>query len=254
MEFSESRRTSWSTDEAAAVYERGRPDYAEAAVDWALEPVRDRPGLRALDLGAGTGKLTRQLIGRGVATVALDLSAGMLAELARAVPAATTLLGRAEQVPLPDASIDLAVAGQAFHWFDRCRTLPELARVLRPGGVFAVLYNARDDQVSWVRALSEVIEETGDHASVALSQEPWDLGPMFGPAEVFRAEHDQPLDVAGLLDLVGSRSYVIRMDPAERDALLGRVAELARTHPALVGRQYFSMPYVTTCQRYTLRS
>jgi hypothetical protein len=78
--------------------------------------------------------------------------------------------------------------------------------------------------------------------------------PMFGPAEVFRAEHDQPLDAAGLLDLVGSRSYVTRMEPDERAELLGRVAELARTHPALIGRQYFSMPYLTTCLRYALRS
>lgn len=254
MEPSESRRTSWTAAEAAEVYERGRPGYAQETVDFALAPVRDAPGRRALDLGAGTGKLTRQLLARGVQTVAVEPAEGMRAALARAVPAAAVLAGSAEALPLPDDSIDLVVAGQAFHWFDRERALPEIARVLRPGGQLALFYNARQDAVGWVRALSGIIGETGDHASVARDLEPMDLGSLFTPAEVLRAEHDQPLDAAGLHDLVGSRSYVIRLEPAAREALLGRVAELVRTHPALVGRQHFWMPYVTTCERYALRS
>lgn len=254
MELNESRRTAWSAADAAEVYERGRPGYAAATVDWALEPVRDRPGLRAVDLAAGTGQLTRALLARGVDTLSVELSEAMRTRLRRAVPAATVLAGSAEDVPLPDDSVDLVVVGQAFHWFDRDRALAQIARVLRPAGVLALFYNAREDTVAWVRALSDLIREEDDPASPARRREPQDLGPPFGPPEVFRAEHEQPLDAGTLADLVGSRSYVIRMEPPERSALLAQVASLTRTHPQLVGRRHFSMPYLTSCQRYTLRS
>jgi SAM-dependent methyltransferase len=157
-------------------------------------------------------------------------------------------------VPLPDESVDLVVAGQAFHWFRRELALPEIARVLRPGGRMALFYNAREDAVPWVAALSEVIGETGDHVSESRELIPMDFGPLFEPDGMLRAEHEQELDVAGLVDLVGSRSYVIRMPAEQRSALLDRVAGLAGTHPMLIGRQHFSMPYVTTCERYLLRS
>ncbi len=243
---------SWVAGTTAETYERGRPDYAGSAVEFVLAPVRDRPGLRALDLGAGTGKLTRQLTGRGVDTVAVEPAGGMREVLARVVPAAAVLPGSAEAIPLPDSSVDVVVAGQAFHWFERDVALAEIVRVLRPGGVLGIFYNARDDAVAWVRALSEIIGETADHASVTIDYRPPDLGPWFGPAEVHRTRHDQPLDAGALVDLVGSRSYSILMPPAEREQLLARVAELARAHPALVGRQHFSMPYVTTAERHRL--
>jgi len=243
---------SWTARTTAETYERGRPDYPESAIDFVLVPVRDRPGLRALDLGAGTGKLTRRLTDRGVDTVAVEPADGMRAVLARAVPAAAVLPGSAEAIPLPAGSIDVVVAGQAFHWFDRAAALAEIARVLRPAGVLGIIYNARDDAVAWVRALSEIIGETGDHASVTRDYQPPDLGPVFEPAEVFRTEHEQPLDARSLVDLVASRSYAIAMPPAERVRLLDRVAGLARSHPALVGRQHFSMPYVTTAECHRL--
>ncbi|HZB49021.1 MAG TPA: methyltransferase domain-containing protein [Mycobacteriales bacterium] len=245
---------SWVAGTTAETYERGRPGYAGSAVAFVLAPVRDRPGLRALDLGAGTGKLTRLLVARGVDTVAVEPAAGMREVLARVVPAAAVLPGAAEAVPLPDSSVDLVVAGQAFHWFERETALAEIVRVLRPGGVLGIFYNARDDAVAWVRALSGIIGETADHASATRDYRPPDLGPRFGPAEVHRTTYEQPLDAGSLVDLVASRSYSILMAPAERAALLARVAELTRTHPALVGRQHFSMPYVTTAERHALRS
>jgi SAM-dependent methyltransferase len=249
----EARRTSWSAAEDALVYDRGRPSYAERAVDFALDPVRDRPGLRVLDLGAGTGKLTRQLLDRGVDTVAVEPSDAMRRVLAHRCRTATVLAGAAERIPLPDASTDLVVAAQAFHWFDRDAAVPEIARVLRPAGLLALFYNARDDAVRWVTALSEIISETADQVSETKGRQQLDL-PLFEQAGALRAAHEQELDAAGLVDLVASRSYAIVMPPAERATMLLRVLELTRTHPELVGRQHFAMPYVTTCERYRLRS
>jgi SAM-dependent methyltransferase len=124
---------------AAAAYAEHRPGYAEAAVRWALEPVRDRQPVRVADIGAGTGKLTMTLAGLGAEVTAVEPDPQMLAELRRAMPAVRLVPGSAERIPLPDASLDAVLAGQAMHWFDMDRALPEIARVLRPGGVLAGL-------------------------------------------------------------------------------------------------------------------
>ena len=141
---------------AAAAYAEHRPGYAEAAVRWALEPVRDRQPARVADIGAGTGKLTTKLADLGAEVTAVEPDPQMLAELRRAMPAVRSVPGSAEQIPLPDASLDAVLAGQAMHWFDMGRALPEIARVLRPGGVLAGLWNVDDDRVGWVAGLAEI--------------------------------------------------------------------------------------------------
>jgi ubiquinone/menaquinone biosynthesis C-methylase UbiE len=249
----EFRRTSWTEAEIAVVYDRARPGYPAEAVEFALEPLRDRPDLRALDVGAGTGKLTRVLCAAGVPTVAVEPAPGMLKVLKHTVSRAQVLAGSAEELPLPAAAVDLVVVGQALHWFDLDRALPELARVLRPGGRLALFYNARDKSVAWVRALDELVGDHADHAAAHRVDDPGGLG-RFQPEERRRFRHEQELDADGLADLISSRSYVIRMPADQRAELLERVRQLARTHPQLVGRQHFFMPYLTTVQRYTLRS
>src|SRR5580765_520932 len=139
---------------AATAYAEHRPDYAQAAVRWALEPA---PGPRVLDLGAGTGKLTATLVALGVEVIAaVEPDPAMLAELRRALPAVRALPGSAEAVPLPDASVDAVVAGNAMHWFDMDVAEPEIARVLVPGGILAGLWNVFDDRVDWVAGLERV--------------------------------------------------------------------------------------------------
>jgi ubiquinone/menaquinone biosynthesis C-methylase UbiE len=247
-----SGRTAWTEAEIAVLYDRARPGYPAEAVEFALEPLRGRPDLTALDVGAGTGKLTRMLCAAGVPTVAVEPAPGMLKVLRHTVSRAQVLAGTAEDLPLPDASVDLVAVGQAFHWFDLDRALPELARVLRPGGRLALFYNSRDTSVAWVRALTDVVGDHADHSRVHREQDPAVLGP-FVPEAYREFRHQQELDAAGLAELVGSRSYAIRMPAAERAALFERVRRLARTHPQLVGRQHFYLPYLARVQRYTVR-
>jgi len=252
VELDRSGRTAWTAPEIAVAYDRARPGYPPEAVEFALEPLRGRPDLRALDVGAGTGKLTRVLCAAGVPTVAVEPAPGMLKVLKHLVSRAQVLAGSAEELPLPDGSVDLVTVGQAFHWFDLDRALPELARVLRPGGRLALFYNSRDRSVAWVRALDELLGEHADHADAHRQEDPAVMGP-FEPEAFAQFRHQQELDADGLADLIGSRSYAITLPPAERAALLDRARRLARTHPQLVGRQHFFMPYVAGVQRYRLR-
>ena len=113
----------------AEAYERGRPTYPADAVQWM---VGDQP-CSVLELGAGTGKLTRVLVSLGHDVHATDPDPAMLAVLEEQVPGTRTAVAGAEEIPLGDRSVDVVIAAQAFHWFDLDRALHEIARVLRPG-------------------------------------------------------------------------------------------------------------------------
>ena len=155
-ETAERLRHGSSFGAAATAYAEHRPVYAGAAVEWVLEPVRDRRPLRVADIGAGTGKLTAMLARLGADVTAVEPDPQMLAELRRTLPEVRSVPGRAEELPLADASVDAVLAGQAMHWFDLDRALPEIARVLAPGGVLAGLWNVDDDRVGWVAELSAI--------------------------------------------------------------------------------------------------
>ncbi|HEY7272401.1 MAG TPA: class I SAM-dependent methyltransferase [Actinoplanes sp.] len=223
---------------AAGRYERGRPSYPAEAVDWLL-PDGAR---RVLDLGAGTGKLTRALLHRGLEVTAVDPSDGMLAELRRVLPGVPALAGSAEAIPLPDRSVDAVVVGQAWHWVDPGRAVPEVARVLRPGGRLGLIWNVRDARADWVRRIGQILDDR------MVRQAP-EVGSPFGTAESREFPWTDRIGADRLLDLVASRSYVILMPSDERAAVLGQVRQLMATHPALVGRTEFELPYVAQCTR-----
>jgi SAM-dependent methyltransferase len=259
---------------AAPAYAQHRPDYPLAAITWAAEPIAERPGcpVRILDLGAGTGKLTAQLAaaeihGGPAEVIAVEPDPGMLAELRRQVQAAgpspgvTVTAGRAEAIPLPDASVDLVIAGQAAHWFDLDRAIPEIARVLVPGGVFAGLWNADDDRVPWVAGLHQASgRRTVVPVSTSASQDDDAITAwlrargldMFGPAEEAIFEHAQARTAESLIDTLRTHSMFLIMEPDEREAVLSEVRDyLAATTQTRSGE--FSLPIRTLAIRIKRR-
>ncbi|WP_307834408.1 class I SAM-dependent methyltransferase [Paractinoplanes lichenicola] len=228
---------------AADIYERGRPSYPAAALDWLLPPGSPR----VVDLGAGTGKLTRQIKERGLSVTAVEPSEGMLAKLKQSVPGVPAVLGSAERIPLPDGSAEAVLVAQAWHWVDPQRAAPEIARVLTPGGRLGLLWNLRDERADWVRRLGEIIGSQESERDTA-------VGTPFGPVEIAHFEWTETLGPERLIDMVASRSYVILLEPDERAALLMEVRRLMATHPDLVGRTEFKLPYITECARATVLS
>ena len=228
--------------DVADAYERGRPEYPGEAVRWLTgEEPRD-----VVDLGAGTGKLTRALVALGHRVTAIEPLPEMLELLPATAPGAFAILGNAEVIPLPDASADVVTSAQAFHWFDHAVALPEIARVLRRGGRLALVWNVRDDRDSSTARLSaiignETIEDWEDFPALLESD-------LFGPVETVEFALEQRLDRETLLDLVLSRSYCAKLPPAEREPILAQVGQL---YDDAAGPDGFRLAYVTQCFRVT---
>ncbi|HET9877307.1 MAG TPA: class I SAM-dependent methyltransferase [Mycobacterium sp.] len=229
----------------AAAYERGRPSYPPEAIDWLLPSGAGD----VLDLGAGTGKLTARLVERGLDVVAVDPIAEMLEVLRAALPATRALLGTAEQIPLPDNSVDAVLVAQAWHWFDPARAIPEVVRVLRPGGRLGLVWNTRDERLGWVKELGAIIgrEDARDVIDAGVT-----LPEPFTGIEDFAVEWTNYLTPQALIDLVASRSYCITSPAAVRTKTLEQVRGLLATHPALAASNGLALPYVTVCVRATL--
>jgi SAM-dependent methyltransferase len=229
----------------ADVYERGRPSYPAEAIDW-LVPARAQ---RVADVGAGTGKLTRQLRDRGLDVIAVEPSAGMREQLRRAVPGVPVVGGTAEQIPLADGSVDLVLVAQAWHWVDAARAVPEVARVLAPGGRLGLLWNRRAEDEPWVAELSTII---GSRGTPGYGRHFPEIGPPFASVERRSVDWVHRLSRAEMTDWVASRSYVITLPDARRHAVLGQVRDLLRTHPALAGGDEIALHMVTRCSRTDL--
>jgi ubiquinone/menaquinone biosynthesis C-methylase UbiE len=229
---------------AASIYERARPTYPDAAVDWLLPAGNPK----VVDLGAGTGKLTRMIAARGLDVTAVDPSAGMLEQLRKAVPGVPTLQGSAERLPLQDSSVDAVLVAQAWHWVDLAPASVEVARVLKPGGRLGLIWNHRDERVDWVRELGDIASNSGsDHNDMDASNP--QFGAQFGQIEYFVTEWRMPMTPDSLVELIASRSYVIIASEAERAAKTAEVRGLLDSHPQLAGRAHFELPYVTYASR-----
>ena len=238
----ERERRARSFGVVADAYERARPEYPREAVEWLVGEARV-----VVDLGAGTGKLTRGVVALGRDVVAVEPLPEMAARLRAAVPGAHVLAGSAEAIPLADGSADAVVAGQAYHWFDPPRALPEIARVLRPGGTLGLVWNTRDDEVPWVRRLSELM---GSESWASRPNDSIDASGLFGPVEEAQFRHEQLLERGVLLDLVSSRSGVATLDAAARASVLDAVGAL---YDGAAGPNGLVLPYLTKAYRAARR-
>ena len=230
----------------AAAYERGRPSYPPAAIDWLLTQGPGRPVHDVLDLGAGTGKLTSRLVERGLDVIAVDPIPELLDVLRATLPQTPALLGTAEQIPLPDSHVDAVLVAQAWHWFDTDRAGAEISRVLRPGGRLGLLWNVRDTRLGWVREFGEIVGLEHDWAN-----SPVELPAPFTDVETHQVEWTNYITPQALIDYVASRSYCITSPAEVRTRTLDQVRTLLTTHPALANAQGIALPYITVCVRAT---
>ena len=244
MEREERLERAASFGAVADAYERGRPGYPDDAVSWL---AGDDP-CDVVDLGAGTGKLTRSLVARGHRVTAVEPLEEMLAQLRVAVPDAVAVRGSAEEIPLPDGSADVVTCAQAFHWFDHETALHEIARVVRCGGRLALAWNTRDDSQAWVAELTETVigrSEFRDGGVVAVTASLEDSG-LYGPVERASFAHVQLLGRSELVELVLSRSQCAVLSEDERRPVLEHVGALFDAHSR---DGVLAMPYVTECFR-----
>jgi SAM-dependent methyltransferase len=249
----------------AAAYERARPSYPPDAISWLIENLDLGPGSRVVDLAAGTGKLTRLLAGIDADLIAVEPVAGMRAKLHEQSPAVPVLAGAAEALPLADSSIDAVVVAQAFHWFDARRAMAEIARVVRPGGHLALIWNARDRSIEWVDQVWSVMDRVERHApwrdegegrdgraegsptdTTVRQSERYPAGPgdaSWSPwteATFFHVQHSTHDEV---IDRMRSVSHIAALPPPNQRGVLDEIRSILTEHPQTRQKSTVGIPY-----------
>ncbi len=232
---------------AADLYERSRPDYPAEAVDLLDRLLGLHAGRTLLDLGAGTGKLSRLAAARGATVLAVEPAAAMIRQAGG--PGVLAVRGLAEALPLRRHAVDAVCAASAFHWFDGRRALGEAHRVLRRGGRLALLWNQRDDSFPWVAALSAIVNRhEGDwprYRSGAWRGAFDASRDLFRPLEEARFHHVHELAPEGVVDRIASVSFVATLPAGAREAVLAEVRALLASHPDTAGKDEVALAYRT---------
>jgi SAM-dependent methyltransferase len=224
---------------AAEVYERARPSYPPEAIDWLLMRTGVGEGDTIVDLGAGTGKLTRLLAPAGARVVAIE----PVPEMRALIGVGEVMDGTAEAIPLDDGAAALVTVAQAFHWFDLDRALPEIHRVLRPGGRLALVWNMRDLDDPVQRGVEDLLAPLRGRLTAQREgkwRAPLAASPLFGEPETAEFRYEQQFTGDDLVDRVASTSFVAAMADDERRPLLDQVRALAAGRP-----EPFPFPYLT---------
>jgi ubiquinone/menaquinone biosynthesis C-methylase UbiE len=226
---------------AVDAYELGRPSYPREAVARLVRELGLSAQSTVLDLAAGTGKLTRALLPFVDRVVAVDPSEPMLDMLRKQLPSVDARVGTAEAIPAPDGSVDAVVVGEAFHWFGTDEACREIARVLRPGGGIALLWNrARPARFGrpWQAALEALSTPYREAAGPFPAEgEQWkralERTRLFEPLSEAGVDHTHEIGPEGLVALVGSWSWIANLPDEERTALLAKVHALVADQPEL---------------------
>jgi ubiquinone/menaquinone biosynthesis C-methylase UbiE len=241
--------------EASEDYDRFRPGPPDEAVEWLLP----NGATDVLEIGAGTGAMTRQLVGRVARVFAVEPDSRMRSVLARRVPQAEVVAGHAEELPADDSSFDAVIAASAWHWVDERRAIPEVARILRPGGSLCLSWNGPDRSVDWVRQLwaggeMPSTEESEATDSRRRERHTVDLGadsPFEEPEHrLIRWNLSMPKD--DLVGLAGTYSAVIALGPAGRQEWLRMLTGFLHDYEPLRGQDPIDVPMRCLCWRASL--
>lgn len=234
--------------QGARVYALGRPDFPPGALEWLVSDLRLDAGKTAIELGAGTGKFTKLLTQSGANVIAVEPVAAMLAQLATDLPEVRTLRANAQALPLGDASADVVVCAQSFHWFATRAALAEIHRVVKPGGLLGLIWNVRDASIGWVAELTKIYSPFEGDAPRYDDGE-WRTvfpAPGFGPLLEKSVAHAHTGSAEQVIvDRTASISFVAALPEPQRQSLLDEVRALIARTPVLAGKPTVSMPYVT---------
>lgn len=233
---------------AASAYERGRPEYLPEAVNFLLKTLKISSGKTVVDLGAGTGKFTRLLAADGVKLIAVEPVEGMRRFFTSLLPGIEILAGTAESIPLAEASVDVVVAAQAFHWFQGESSLQEIHRVLKPDGYLGMIWNMRDKSVEWITQITKLIDSYQGSTPRYKSgqwQRAFNETALFTELKTQIFNHAYEFDREALVDRVASISFIAALPESTRHRVLNEVRDLLDHHPLTRGKEKISHPYRT---------
>lgn len=234
--------------QGADTYVRGRPDYPPQVSAWLAGTLGLQPGQTVLEVGAGTGKFTPRLLQTGARVIVLEPVQAMLAKLSKAYPEVEAHQGTVQAIPLADASVDVVVCAQAFHWFANHEALAEIHRVLKPGGRLGLIWNLRDASFKWVAKLDALVNQwEGDaprfYTGVWRQAFPFDgLGPL--QEQRFIQPHNGPVEDV-IFNRVRSTSFISALAPDEREKVEQQLRAFVASYKKLNRGGEVSVPYIT---------
>jgi SAM-dependent methyltransferase len=241
----------------ASAYHRHRPGYGPGVLDWILATTSVPAGAKVADIGCGTGIFSRLLAGRGLDVVGIDPNADMLAMARDAGGGPRYRSGDATGTGLPDASVDLATAAQAFHWFDKPAALAEMARIVRPGGGLALFWNVRDETRSpFVLAYHSTLErhggpeegrylQAGRATGRDATREALEASPVFEGVALHELHHEIRMRARDFVPMTFTASYVRAMPPETQADFRAETERLVAEHAAADGS--LAIPYRIDC-------
>lgn len=237
---------------AAADYQRCRPEYPLEAASLLIGDLG--PDSRVLDLGAGTGKLTDQLLRLGVQVSAVDPSPEMLAELSSRHPEMDCLVGTAEAIPLPEGSVDAAVVGQAWHWMDAATAGRELRRVISGPGTLGLAWNIDHTETGWLNLIDQVCDlPRGSELGRSTGRVPAHPGPDWLPFSHHEVDWTMTLSKEDFLSLWQTHSQWLTAGEQDRTRWMARWRQILSTDPQVATLSTVEIPMTTECWVTRLR-
>jgi ubiquinone/menaquinone biosynthesis C-methylase UbiE len=240
--------------QGAALYQQVRPDYPATLVPWLKQQLPDRPELKLLDLGTGTGKFLPTLLQLSSDILAVDPVAEMLQQLTTQFPNIQSVQGSSTQLPCANQQIDAIFCAQSFHWFAQDESLKELHRVLKPQGDLFLIWNQRDIRVNWVNALAESLlayEGNTPRYHSGQWQQVMNASPLFENVATHQITY---LHEGRVEDVVSRRllstSFIASMPAQQQQQLKHTFEEIVQRHTGLTAQNHIAFPYVTHVYHY----